>query len=137
LTRELGESIVANGEESVGTPRTAVVVGSGEEVAVDVGGGINTVGEGEGSDDELREVVLLRADEVVLAVVVVGFAGVGTGKGRMLVLVVLGSFATRLLATFFAPSRSVFGIAFLSDSHPLLIGFRKRLSTLRSSSLQW
>jgi hypothetical protein len=125
-----------------------VRVASGGTVRVDVGGGPGTStdvvgrigGEGSGSDDgnALSELLLLEKEDDVLTVVAVVFAGVGTGKGRVIVgAVVFGSFATRLLAVFFAWSISFFGMALLSASHSVLTGFRKRLSTLRSSSLQW
>jgi len=152
FARELEDSTGANGLESVGTPgtppRAVVVVGSGETGTIGVGGGpcagvvgrIGGEGEGVDDDDVLGELLLLLLEEVgaVLTVVAVVFTWVGTGKGRVLVgAVVLGSFATRLLAVFFAWSISFFGMALLSASHPVLTGFRKRLSTLRSSSLQW
>jgi hypothetical protein len=152
-TRELEDSSVANGDESVGTPCrppwVVVMVASGGTVRVDVGGGPGTStgvvgrigGEGSGSDDgnDLSELLLLdKEDDVVLTVVAVVFADVGTGKGRVFVgAVVFGSFATRLLAVFFAWSISFFGMALLSASHSALTGFRKTLSTFRSSSVQW
>jgi len=125
---------VANGEESVGTApcRTVVVVEPGKVVAAGgVGGRTNGV-DAAASDSVLVDVELVVLKEAVLDVVV------GTGRARLVVvLVVFGSFATRLLATFFAVSNSGFGTGFLSASHPLLTGLKKRLSTPRISSLQW
>lgn len=145
--RALGESSVAKGDESVGTPcgpprMVDRVTSGGEEPDVMVDGGTNVVGDragGGGGSDGLARVLLLLEEEdcVVLVVVLVSLVCVGTGKGRLDVLVViLGSFAMRLLAVFFASSISFFGMAFLSASHPPLTGSRKRLSTPRRSSLQ-
>jgi len=123
-----------------------VVAESGSKVKVDAGGGGGaiTVGAGNGSfgegagdvdkeeeDDNNDDDLLAESVDVVLEVVVAGFVG-----ATVAVVVDLGSFATRLLAVFFASSSSFFGMAFLSASQPLLTGLKKRLSMLRISSLQ-
>jgi Flp pilus assembly pilin Flp len=93
--------------------------------------------------DEVRATVEAVEEEEEEVVFPIGTGGAFVGLRvipvvvAVVVVVALGSFDTRLLATFSAAARSALGMDSLAVSQPVLTGVKKVSLTSRSSSLQW